>query len=191
MSRDDEMDIRFEAGFTLQEALDMVYLDNIEEIFIEPPDSNALSDEDSATEDDGGTLDNLSGRQLQSKVEIKFANSTERLTSKNHTNDLVTSDNTALHNGNISLPEKVKPKDKIIWEENADIVVFRSRIFPVQNYNMFLEKSPVEIFEMFIDDNRIICERNSEGFTIQELSRSSSHFRRNGNIHSHIDIEWS
>lgn len=143
------------AGFTLQEALDMIYLDDIEEIFIEPPDPTALTDEDSADEDDGGTLDNLSGRQLQSKVEIKFANSTERLTSKNQTNDLVTSDNTAVHNDNISLPEKVRPKDKIIWEKDADIVVSRSRIFPVQNYNMFLEKSPVEIFEMFIDDSII------------------------------------
>ncbi|KAG5864696.1 hypothetical protein JTB14_024668 [Gonioctena quinquepunctata] len=83
MSMDDETSVRFEAGFTLQEALEMAYIDDIEEIFIEPPDPNSLTDEDSADEDSGGELDNLSGRQLRSKVEIRLTNSTERLTCEN------------------------------------------------------------------------------------------------------------
>lgn len=64
----------YRAGFTLQEALECAYIDDIDEIFVEPPDSNILTDEDSAEEDEGGTLDNLSGRQLRSKVELKLTN---------------------------------------------------------------------------------------------------------------------
>lgn len=58
----------------MQEALEYAYIDDIDEIFVEPPDSNILTDEDSAEEDEGGTLDNLSGRQLRSKVELKLTN---------------------------------------------------------------------------------------------------------------------
>ncbi|KAG5865420.1 hypothetical protein JTB14_004459 [Gonioctena quinquepunctata] len=76
MSMDDETGVRFEG-------IRNGYIDNIEEIFIEPPDPNSLTDEDSADEDSGGALDNLSGRKQRSKVEIRLANSTERLTSEN------------------------------------------------------------------------------------------------------------
>ena len=34
------------------------------DIFIEPPPVDALTDEDCADEDNGGTIDNLNGRQL-------------------------------------------------------------------------------------------------------------------------------
>lgn len=50
-------------------------IDDTDEIFIEPPEAAVLTDEDSAEEDDGGTLDNLNGRQLRSIVEIKLSNS--------------------------------------------------------------------------------------------------------------------
>ncbi|XP_044766308.1 piggyBac transposable element-derived protein 3-like [Coccinella septempunctata] len=66
------MDFRLERGLTLEEALHMAYDDDIDvrEIFIEPPDSNILTDEDSGEEDSGGMLDNLSGRQLSQKAEV-------------------------------------------------------------------------------------------------------------------------
>lgn len=44
------------------------------EIFIEPPDPNSISDEDSADEDEGGLIDNLSSRQLSTNVEVVFSN---------------------------------------------------------------------------------------------------------------------
>lgn len=62
----------FRRGFSLQEALDMVYSEDIDAIYVEPPDANVLTDEDSADEDSGGTIDNLSGRQLRARAEVKF-----------------------------------------------------------------------------------------------------------------------
>ncbi|KAJ8950829.1 hypothetical protein NQ318_012693 [Aromia moschata] len=66
------MDIRLERGFTLEEAIQMAYDDDIDvhEIYIEPPEANILTDEDSGEEDGGGLLDNLSGRQLLPKAEL-------------------------------------------------------------------------------------------------------------------------
>lgn len=131
----------------------MAYIDDIEEIFIEPPDPNPLTDEDSADEDDGGALDNLSGRQLKSKVEIKFSNSTERIISEEDENRISKS---RLIKGDISpLPEKINLQESIVWVEDGDLEVSRSRTFPEQTYDQFLEKSPVQIFEMFIDGNII------------------------------------
>lgn len=47
---------------------------DVADIFIEPPEVNILSDEDSADEDDGGTVDNLTSRQLAANVEVVFSN---------------------------------------------------------------------------------------------------------------------
>lgn len=44
-------------------------------MFIEPPESHVLTDEDSADEDDRGLADNLSSRQLTALAKIRFANS--------------------------------------------------------------------------------------------------------------------
>ena len=54
----------------------MHILDDIEDldaanIYIEPPDPNVLTDEDSGDED-GGLVDNLCGRQLRARAEIEF-----------------------------------------------------------------------------------------------------------------------
>lgn len=89
----------YRRGFTLQEALEMAYINDTDEIFIEPPDAAVLTDEDSAEEDDGGTLDNLNGRQLRSIVEIKLSNS-ERIS---------TFEDTVAMEGNIIKSEN-KPK---------------------------------------------------------------------------------
>lgn len=48
--------------------------DAVSSIFIEPPDAAGLSDEDSANEDEGGLIDNLSSRQLAANAEIVFTN---------------------------------------------------------------------------------------------------------------------
>ncbi|KAJ8934489.1 hypothetical protein NQ318_012464, partial [Aromia moschata] len=64
-------------GFTLQEALEMAYAENIDEIFMEPPDAdNTLTDEDSSDEDGGGTLDNLPGSQVHARAELILADRT-------------------------------------------------------------------------------------------------------------------
>lgn len=43
--------------------------DDFEGIYIEPPNGN-ISDEDSAEEDEGGLIDNLSSKQLQANAEL-------------------------------------------------------------------------------------------------------------------------
>lgn len=52
--------------------------DNIN-VYIAPPEPSELTDEDSADEDNGGLLDNLSGRQLVSDAEIRFTNNYEKV----------------------------------------------------------------------------------------------------------------
>jgi hypothetical protein len=47
-------------------------------LYIEPPESHVLSDEDSADEDEGGLIDNLSRRQLSAPAELVLGNN-ERL----------------------------------------------------------------------------------------------------------------
>ena len=45
----------------------------VDRIFISPPDVNMDSDEDSASEDEGGLVDNLTGRQLLADAEISLS----------------------------------------------------------------------------------------------------------------------
>ncbi|XP_036317498.1 piggyBac transposable element-derived protein 3-like [Rhagoletis pomonella] len=46
---------------------------DIEKIFLEPPDEENFSDEDSSNEDEGGTLRNLSKRQRMTNCEVVYA----------------------------------------------------------------------------------------------------------------------
>ena len=46
---------------------------DVDGIFISPPDVNMDSDEDSASEDEGGLVDNLTGRQLLADAEISLS----------------------------------------------------------------------------------------------------------------------
>lgn len=67
--------ILYFSGISLQEALDIAYDEgDVTDIYIEPPESNVLTDEDSADEDEGGVADNLSARQLLAPAEVLFGN---------------------------------------------------------------------------------------------------------------------
>lgn len=61
-------------GLCLQEVLDILEdnNDDIQDIFIEPPDVSQLTDEDSGDDDGGGLIDNLSGKLLTSRAEVRF-----------------------------------------------------------------------------------------------------------------------
>ncbi|KAK9754666.1 Transposase IS4 [Popillia japonica] len=63
----------------MEEALAMISDEDheVSQIFMEPPESNVLTDEDSGDED-GGLLDNLSGRQLRVGGEVVVKNSGEQ-----------------------------------------------------------------------------------------------------------------
>jgi hypothetical protein len=68
--------LNFRDGLTLQEVLDIIesnYDENdVESIFIEPPDPHVLTDEDSGNEDEGAYTSNLSARQLTAGAEIRY-----------------------------------------------------------------------------------------------------------------------
>ncbi|KAK9687500.1 hypothetical protein QE152_g36226 [Popillia japonica] len=72
-------DSTLRGGVSLEEALNIVYENDIdiEEIYIEPPDSNVLTDEDSGEEDDGGLIDNLNRQQLLAKANVRLRNREE------------------------------------------------------------------------------------------------------------------
>ncbi|KAF5278653.1 hypothetical protein FQA39_LY00695 [Lamprigera yunnana] len=64
-------------GFSLSDALDIIFANDdianqVDEVFIEPPEATVDTDEDSAEEDQGGMLHNLTGRQLRAPVEIRL-----------------------------------------------------------------------------------------------------------------------
>ncbi|CAG9840568.1 unnamed protein product [Diabrotica balteata] len=73
------MDVRLARRFSLAEQIDMVYGDEklaeqVDNIFITPPDVNGVdTDEDSANEDEGGFANNLIGRQLRAQTEIQLS----------------------------------------------------------------------------------------------------------------------
>ncbi|XP_050301080.1 uncharacterized protein LOC126739435 [Anthonomus grandis grandis] len=53
----------------------MVYNDDLDgDIYIEPPEPNVDTDEDSADEDDGRLVDNLTARQLRAPAEMRLYN---------------------------------------------------------------------------------------------------------------------
>lgn len=205
---------------TLHEVLGILEEDNeIEatEIFIEPPEPNVNSDQDSGEEDEGGFVNNLSGRQLNAKCEIRFTQATDdniraRLRSggvrstvygtlslsgdvaqadnvsgrssvrsrgrckgrgassrgtfrdapKSTVNepDSSCNDSNSTDEGNSDGPTAKKKKtnekqhEKVTTWEQADIKT-KASVFPESDYSRFRDKNPVQIFEMFFDDEVI------------------------------------
>ena len=110
------------------------------DIYIEPNDGD-ITDEDSADEDDGGLLDNLSGNQLNAPAEAVFPDGQGLLeASPNFDND-----NDSTENEEYSPPS---------WQKNV-ILSTNDVIFPEANYGRYRDFSPVELFELFFD-NEII-----------------------------------
>ena len=69
-----------EPGFTVKETLDIIYgEENVSDIYIGPPDSAILTDEDSGDEEEGGAPDNLSGNQLLAEADLRITDGRELL----------------------------------------------------------------------------------------------------------------
>ncbi|KAJ8949798.1 hypothetical protein NQ318_000496 [Aromia moschata] len=139
------MDIRLERGFTLEEAIQMAYDDDIDvhEIYIEPPEANILTDEDSGEADGGGLLDNLSGRQLLSKADAVTVDEAEP-------------EEILVRPANGSDPNDVflRPGlEKITWI-HGDFEE-RTKSFSEPDYSKYEKMSYLDIFEEFLDDNVI------------------------------------
>ncbi|XP_046684893.1 piggyBac transposable element-derived protein 3-like [Homalodisca vitripennis] len=128
-------------GFTVAEAVDVIenFVDdgNLDtsdvDIFIAPPENDILTDEDSGPEDEGGTINNLNGGQLSAPAEIRV----RRLC------NLVESSCTELQD-----------KKHRTWID-GDMEAQKTLAFQAYNYSKFSSLSPVELFELFINNSVI------------------------------------
>ncbi|XP_023018186.2 piggyBac transposable element-derived protein 3 [Leptinotarsa decemlineata] len=155
------MDINFIDGLTLEEALQMAYSDDLDvrNIFIEPPDVNELTDEDSGEEDKGGLVDNLSRNQLKASAQLEvFQNDSleddEPVTLDEHNEgkreNFVEGNNR--EETVFAQAEKID-YDKIEWIEGD--LIMTAKEFPKGNYENFKTFTPVEMIELFFDDDMI------------------------------------
>lgn len=144
----------------------------VDEIFIEPPESNIETDEDSADENEGGMVHNLTGRQLRAPVEIKLTDNTrmgnnsiepmtvpeEHLPSTAEVIHEVSQSQTDQSEQNVQpnyiwINDRLGKKLDCCWIE-GDLETGRHS-FPEANYFQYESLSCVDIFEMFFD-NEII-----------------------------------
>lgn len=133
----------YRRGFTLEEALEIAYSEDLDvaNIYIEPPDTSQLTDEDSAEEDEGGLLDNLSSNQLRAPAEMEIISKDDE--------ESDSSDSTPVPNPECS---KIDFAD-IVWV-NGDLV-FTKKDFPIPDYEHFKCLTPTECFEQFFDEEII------------------------------------
>ncbi|KAG8274607.1 hypothetical protein J6590_104249 [Homalodisca vitripennis] len=72
----------YSRGLKLRDALDILTGEHddennqVESIYIGPPEPAVLTDEESADEDEGGLIENVLGKQLMAAAEIKFTDNT-------------------------------------------------------------------------------------------------------------------
>lgn len=131
---------------TLQEAIDIVEKDTISDvkgIYIEPPDINVNSDEDSAEEDEGGLVDNLNKRQLKSQAEIIISDDIR-------IDDFETYEKSKSDHSDRERKKQSKKKVKHFSWKNEDLQETNS-IFPETNYSAYRNQTPLQIFEKIID----------------------------------------
>lgn len=139
-------------GLTLEEALHIFEGDedaaqpdgsDVQEevagIYIGPPEPNILKDEDSADEDEGGLIDNLTARQLTSDAEIVLRNN--------------------IRLGEIFEVSEYAKNRKRTWIE-GDLQNIPYDKFATESYELFKDITPVECFEMFLTDEIFTFLRN-------------------------------
>lgn len=114
-------------------------------IYIEPPDPNEITDEDSGDED-GGLVDNLCGRQLQASAEIEFTNG--QRVGDFSTNDQESIPDPSFTHKNFIFPTVEQPK----WTRGN--LEFNGS-FSKPNYLFYTGMSPTHLFELFFDDEVI------------------------------------
>ena len=121
---------------SIREILDILEKENSHaDVYIEPNDPGLLTHEDSADEDDSGVIDNFSGRQLAGHAEGIFPNG-NRITEHNNEANC------------FSLTSSYKtPK----WVCGTSLRTVDC-IFPEANYAKCRDFTPVELFELFFDE---------------------------------------
>lgn len=131
---------------------------DISRLYIEPPEPNVESDEDSADEDEGGMLDNLTGRQLRAGAEVLFANNARtQLGPELSTDDAEEGDNCKPSKKNEKRKRNQRKQRK--WGKH-DLCNSLSH-FPEGDFSKYRDFSPYELLELFFDEdifNMILAE---------------------------------
>ncbi|XP_064486109.1 piggyBac transposable element-derived protein 3-like [Ornithodoros turicata] len=142
---------KFLRALSLNDALDLLQNNNedVQAIYIEPPDANVNSDEDSAEEDEGGLLDNLSGRQLRAGAEVVLS---DRSRIGGTADDEISADKATGHSPATGGGRKSRRKAQrqTTWS-NKDLPS-SGTIFPAPDYSALRGKSALDVFETFFDD---------------------------------------
>ncbi|XP_045477491.1 piggyBac transposable element-derived protein 3-like [Harmonia axyridis] len=183
------MDPKFVRGFSLKEALDIVYNDEEDsngvcDIYISPPEPNVLTDEDSGDEE-GGEMDNLSRGQLSTAAEIRLSDNSRITGFEDVSNEEGSEGDNSLLESEVSQIEKCgpstssnkstkktnstkKPQKKVketlkrTWIEGD--LLKTTAVFPQPDYTNFIGKSPTDLFELFFDDDivRMLVEESNK-----------------------------
>lgn len=141
----------------MEEALALIDEDNqdVSQIFIEPPESNVLTDEDSGDEE-GGIIDNLSGRQLRACAEIVFKSGKTYNQEEDQVvvNDpKVSEEQEKNENNNKGQPTSRNKRSIIETDWISGDLVRNTNSFPSSSYRKYREMSPYEIFSMIFDED--------------------------------------
>lgn len=123
---------------------------DIEDIYIEPPEANILTDEDSADEDDGGLADNLGARQLSAQAEIVFSNKM-RIGLENECLEETVSKSVMEQNlQNSGFIVVTKPKKTRFDQADLESSLHE---FPQGDYSKYKSMTCVELFELFFSND--------------------------------------
>ncbi|KAL3282454.1 hypothetical protein HHI36_005638 [Cryptolaemus montrouzieri] len=101
-------------------------------------------------------IDNLSGRQLGARAEVKFAN---------HGSDIEETDDEEIVAPSVDVPastRSTKCKKNYSWVERD--LEAQNLEFPDPGFQEYRDLSPIKLFELFFDDEMI-------NFLIKETSR--------------------
>ncbi|KAI5692527.1 hypothetical protein M8J75_014971 [Diaphorina citri] len=132
----------------------------VDAIYITPPEADVLSDEDSGDEDDAGLIDNLSSRQLAAPAEVVFTND-ERLGGElnedqelgelNQDQELGDSGEDPVQDVEeeevVHLLQGLRTWNKRRLENHVPL-----NTFPESDFSRYRDFSAVELFQLFFDD---------------------------------------
>ncbi|KAK4882614.1 hypothetical protein RN001_005933 [Aquatica leii] len=113
----------------------MAYNDDldVDQIYIEPAEGGAITDEDSGEEEEGGLVDNLSRNHMNAQVQL------------------------VLHEKDVEFVEpETEHVEKVVYEDIEWIkgdLEENSQTDYSSDYESFKTLSPTEIFELFIDND--------------------------------------
>lgn len=130
----------------------------MEAIYIEPPEVNVQTDEESGDEDLEGDLNHLPPRQLRAQAEIKLQNSmrSEAIDGNNSTlenNEELTSTDSKLNSGSSAVGGRQVNKGKLKYDWVEGQLENKKSCFSNPDYSEYADYTPVQMFELFWDDN--------------------------------------